>query len=145
MKNMTTVKDPINAAIDHIAKVAGKLPDIQSAIVALLLSLNAPVDRDGFGYLRVAIESYMKNPNQMITKELYPEIAQVFNRECGEIQIERTIRSTIAVIWQNCDPEVWNIFFPKGCAGHDAKPSNLQFVSRLAYLVFLWNSSRNER
>lgn len=135
---MLTGAYPMESVMEHLSRVAGKYADVDSAIMAVLLALNVPADRDGFKYLRVAIESYMRDPTQTMTKELYPQIAGLFSREPNGMPIERTIRSCVSVAFDNRNTEVWNLYFPEGCAGNHKKPTNHQFISRIASLIHLW-------
>jgi two-component system response regulator (stage 0 sporulation protein A) len=69
-------------------------------------------------------------PDLAITKELYPEVAAV----CGGDwkHVERTIRSAITAAWKKRDEEVWQQYFPPEPDGTFRKPTNGDFITRMA-------------
>ena len=66
----------------------------------------------------------------MLTKELYGTVAQQFHASAA--QVERSIRTAIHSAWQSRDERVWQRFFPTGAGGIVRRPTNGEFISRLA-------------
>ena len=95
-----------------------------------LLSLNIPSKLRGYAYLREAIPRMMKDPDQPITKVLYPAVGAVFG--CKGTHVERSIRSAIDTAWKQRDDRVWQRYFRVGSDGVIPRPSNAAFISRLA-------------
>ena len=62
----------------HIRAPLVTPPDPQTQVTNLLLSLNIPSKLRGYAYLREAIPRMMKDPDQPITKVLYPAVGAVF-------------------------------------------------------------------
>lgn len=60
----------------HIRAPLVTPPDPQTQVTNLLLSLNIPSKLRGYAYLREAIPRMMKDPDQPITKVLYPAVAR---------------------------------------------------------------------
>lgn len=100
--------------------------DPRSQVSQLLLSLSLSTKHNGYGYLTEAILMYARNPEQAITKVLYPEVAKIFGRNKGHV--ERSIRSALEAAWDHGDPAVWRQYFP----GAQCRPSNAVFISRMA-------------
>lgn len=105
-------------------------PDPHTLISNILLNLGIPTKLKGYGYLREAIEIFAQNPEQTITKELYSEVG---NRCHATItQVERSIRTAIETAWEHQNSQAWWRYFPAGEMETAGRPTNGEFVSRLA-------------
>ena len=102
----------------------------QVSVGAILFSLGIPTKLRGHACLREAILSMARKPGQSITKELYPEVARICNGTAT--QVERSIRSAIAAAWKNRDEALWRRYFMSDRAGKVGKPTNADFITRLA-------------
>lgn len=94
-------------------------------ICRFLLWLNVPTGYDGYQTLVEALVQLGADPEQSITKVLYPEVARRVG--CGAPAVERNIRTAIEHAWSNRDPERWQRYFP-GCT---SRPSNKLFFTRV--------------
>ena len=114
------------------------LPDPQTQVPNLLLRLGIPTRLKGYQQARVAILKMAEEPDMAITKELYPAVAEA----CGgdRDHVERTIRSAITAAWKKRDEQVWGQYFLPGPDGTVPKPTNGEFITRLAECLRL---SRN--
>lgn len=92
----------------------------------LLLSLQFPTNLKGFPELKTALILLEQDPDQLITKVLYPEVTKQLHRDSG--QVERNIRHAISTTWKRRNAEVWNYYFPNAVK----RPSNAVFLRRLA-------------
>lgn len=102
------------------------LPDT----VCLLQQLGLSGKLTGSRYLDCAVPLFSRNPDQMLTKELYGTVAQQFHASAA--QVERSIRTAIHSAWLTRDERVWRRFFPTGEDGTVRRPTNGEFISRLA-------------
>lgn len=105
-------------------------PDPRTHVTNLLLSLGLPTKLRGYAYLREAILLMAKNPDQSITKELYPAVSVVCGCKAGHV--ERSIRNAIETAWNHRDDRVWQLYFQPGLDGVIPRPTNAAFISRLA-------------
>lgn len=99
-----------------------------------LRQLGFPVRRAGYRYLLAAIPLYAENPNQYLTKELYPKIAKCCNGKDSRA-VEHAMRTVIDYAWSHRDDGVWRKYFAPGPRGTIPCPSNKEFISRLAELI----------
>lgn len=106
--------------------------DLRMAAAELLLALGISAGSKGYQYLREAIPRYVRDPQQMLTKELYPAIAKAYGASLP--QVERAMRTAIERAWKNRDEQLWLRYFPNR-GGNPEKPSNWTFISRLAALL----------
>lgn len=113
-------------------------------VTALLLALGVSPKKDGFLYLVWAVQNYRKDPGQSMTKELYPSVAAMFGPRLKSNAVEKSIRVTIDQAWRDCDEETWKLFFPAP-GGLWARPSNTEFIARLACLLELWLAARDSK
>lgn len=105
--------------LSHIQK-ENKLKD-------LLLDLGIPRHLRGYRYIIRAVLLYEENPDQMMTKEIYPTVAKEFNVK-GE-QVERSIRHAIECAWKRCPIEVQEKFFGSTVSLNKCKPTNSEFIA----------------
>lgn len=96
----------------------------------LLLSLGIPTKLRGYEYLRQAVVLMAQDPEQSITKELYPAVGQLCHCKAGHV--ERSIRNAIDAAWHRRDDRVWMQYFSPGPDGTIPRPTNAALISRLA-------------
>ena len=104
--------------------------DLQLRISGLLMMMGFSVKLHGFKYLREAISQILRNPDQSITKELYPQVGKVYHTAGSHV--ERSIRGAIADAWKRKDDRVWQLYFPADSKGKMTKPTNAAFITRMA-------------
>ena len=131
---------PIQDTLDHARFLARQFHkcDAQYVILITLLELDVPTNYDGFDYLSRAIAFYYEDPAQMITKGLYAVVADAYGGSVGDSQIESSIRSAIKSAWKKKDDTVWSLYFPFDKDGKIKRPSNTEFISRIARVLQLW-------
>lgn len=136
----------IGNTLNHVLFLARHFDkrNVQQVIMVLLIELGVPTHYDGFDYLVKAVYIFCTDPTQMIMKGLYPAIARQYNREIDASHIEQAIRGAIQYAWKRHDDETWLRYFPPNPEGLLTKPTNTEFVSRLAYVVELWKSTSLE-
>lgn len=127
----------IRATVSRINDLSQRLhppqishPDPRTQVSNLLITLGISTKLRGYAYLRESILIFSRDPDQSVTKILYPAVGSLCgsNRE----QVERSIRSAIEKAWLNRDDRVWQLYFPPGSDGVTPRPSNAVFISRLA-------------
>lgn len=112
--------------------------DLQSVTIAVLFELGIDTDILGFEYLKRAIGLCCTAPGQMVMNEVYPSVGKMFDAKPNKHQVEQTIRTAITKAWKDRDDQVWRIFFPPDKNGVIQKPSNGEFITRIAYFLQLW-------
>lgn len=128
----------IDAVIARIADLSGQLrsplfanPDPRTQISNVLISLGIPTKLHGYSYLREAILLMSRDMSQSITKELYPAVAKICNVSNSKL-VERSIRSCIGTSWLHRDEQIWRLYFAPDSSGQIPKPTNGDFICRLA-------------
>lgn len=102
----------------------------QILIKQILRDLGIPVHRKGYRQLIVAIQLYMQDRNQSLTKEIYPIVSTVIGYTDWRL-IERNTRSVIQYAWEHGNPDIWHLYFPQV----RKSPSNKLFITTLAELL----------
>jgi CheY-like chemotaxis protein len=132
----------IHATVERIKDLVEKsrkipiLPQNRLTNVSgILFTLSVPTKLRGYACLREAILCSVQNPDQSITKELYPRVAQLCNGTPG--QVERSIRSAIGAAWKNRDDSLWRQYFGSDAEGNTRKPTNAEFIARVADLLIV--------
>lgn len=107
-------------------------PSAESVVTTQMYDLGMPSNLAGFAQARMGIMMLTKDPGQSITKELYPAIAAQSEQRTSAGSVERNIRTAINAAWCRHNEEVWRRYFPATPDGHVPKPTNTQFLTRLA-------------
>ena len=109
-------------------------PDPHSKAAQHLHLLGFPTHLDGYQQLCIALPLFAQNPQQLMTKELYPAVAKLCNGKDGRA-VEHSIRKAIRVTWEHRDNAVWRKYFASGPRGHIPCPTNKAFICRLAEIL----------
>ncbi len=127
----------MQAVVSRVADMAARLeaptvthPDARITASNLLLSLNVPARLSGYTYLREAILLMAKDPSQSLTKELYPAVAAIIRGNAR--QVEHAMRCAIRTAWEHRDERIWRMYFWPDGAGQLPRPTNAEFIARLA-------------
>ena len=105
-------------------------PDMRATVSNVLLTLRIPTKLRGYVCAREAILYLMREPGMSVTKELYPAVAALCDGTPA--QVERAIRGAIHAGWIQGAGETWSQFFRPRSDGKIHKPSNGEFLSRIA-------------
>jgi two-component system response regulator (stage 0 sporulation protein A) len=127
----------VNATLERIRDLSRRnttpslpAPDIRSTVSNVLLRLGMPTKLRGYGCVREAILCMMRDPDMSVTKELYPMVAQLCDGNTA--QVERAIRGAILAAWNTGDQKQWRRYFITAQNGQVPKPTNAEFISRIA-------------
>lgn len=130
--------DVLAQRIDELAAqtpVEQILHDSPYALVtSTLLELGMTASRAGFQYCRDAILMLREEPALRLTKEVYPQIASRYNT--GPSAVEKSIRDSIAAVWQCERQERLGRFFFRASNGVYPRPSNHVFLSTVTERLF---------
>ena len=101
-------------------------------VMNALLELGTPDHIKGHKYLICAVEMAIENPEvtEMMTKVLYPEVAKKYRTTAS--RTERAIRHAIEVTWDRGEYEVLAKYFGNTVSPRKGKPTNSEFISRMA-------------
>lgn len=121
------------AAVSQIYQMLHFDKNVDNAgnIEATLLLLGLRMNLSGFDCLHTAIRLLQENPDQPLTKVLYPEVAKI----CGGTpqRVERAIRNVIHDAWLRRDDKIWMAYFPRNRKGEISQPCNGDFITRIAF------------
>jgi two-component system response regulator (stage 0 sporulation protein A) len=132
------LRKPCSAKViaGHIEEIAGavndspiKPSDLQAEISELLLQLQFKNNLDGYRYVVSGLPMFAENPQQTLTKELYPAIAKLHGKNSG--QVERSIRNAIDQAWLNKDDRIWRMYFAPAPDGSIPRPTNGRLLHTL--------------
>lgn len=128
---------PIDSLIDRLEDmleaseaVVPTAPDPDSVLTGMLLALSVPSHRKGFRYCRMGIRMCAQDPTLQVTKEVYPAVAKEFGT--SKLAVEKAIRAVIEAAWEHRNDSLWRQYFPPAPNGQIPRPTNTQFLFRLA-------------
>ena len=136
------VKKPCTAGAiaSHIREISGlsqiRTPTQPQPSVELsdfLLHLGLGGHRDGYHFLVYGTPLFAANPQQTVTKELYPAIGKHFGK--SGLQVERSMRSAIHSAWAQRDDRIWREYFSPAPDGTIPRPTNSQMLFTLIRLL----------
>ncbi len=105
---------------------------IEVRISKVLHKLGIPAHIKGYLYLREAIKLVFEDINMMgaVTKKLYPTVAENFDTTPS--RVERAIRHAIDVAWDKGEQKVIRNYFGNTLTSSSGKPTNSQFIAKIA-------------
>lgn len=106
---------------------------IEEKITYYLQKMAIPPNIKGFDYLKEAINKFVKNNTIYMKKELYPEVADIFNTT--STRVERNIRHAIEVGFSRADPSDIEEIFGNTFSANGGNPTNSEFIAMIADLV----------
>lgn len=109
--------------------------DPEYLIREILLDLGAPDHLLGHPYVVKAVMLVIEDQMYInsITFGLYPQLAAIFDTTAA--RVERAIRHLIEVTWARGDWDVLNSYFGNTVSADKGKPTNGEFIARLANVV----------
>lgn len=111
--------------LNHCSVSNASAFDPYSFCADTLLAMGLSPKHRGYHYLREAVVLMVRDPEQSVTKELYPAVASACHSQAHHV--ERSIRSALSAAWDRRETAVWEQYFHL-----DRCPSNAVFISRLA-------------
>lgn len=110
------------------------LQDLHALTAHHLQMLNFATHRDGYRHLCIAIPLFLKDPRQLLTKELYPKVAELWG--AGDARaVEHSIRNAIEDAFRHRDSALWRRYFAGMEEGFRVCPSNKAFLCRMAQIL----------
>ena len=137
------MESTIERTLCHIQLLARHLDpcNLRAGIVVVLMELGIPTKCAGFEFLKKAIELQYEDPTRTLSKDIYFEICSCYN-QYSEWLVERAIREAIKRAWLQGSRQAWDWY----CSydGHAAanKPTNSEFISRIAYVLEIWQECK---
>lgn len=99
----------------------------------ILALLGFKMNTVGCRITEMAICRYADNICQPLTTQLYPQVAEAC---CGTAtQVEKAIRSSVENAYKERNDQIWSMYFATGKNGKVSKPSNADFLARIALCV----------
>lgn len=132
----------IRATVDRILDLCDRRrtqrpPSLEPSVLLsrMLLRMGLANRHHGCPYLHEAILLMSRNRGQAITKELYPAVGAIFG--INALQVERCIRNALHLAWAQRDNEIWKEYLDSDPDGTVPRPSNGDFICRMADLLLL--------
>jgi len=137
------MQSTIDKTIDHVLFLARHLGgcDLRGVVIVILMEMGIPTKNVGFEFMKYAILLQHDDPTRLLTNDIYAEICLNYKQNSEE-QVEQAIMNAIKMAWRHGDRDAWDWFFSYGGKPVTNKPSNSDFISRIAYILELWQECR---
>lgn len=111
--------------------------ELERYITGIMLEIGVPAHLKGYHYLRDAILLTGRDMEivSSVTKLLYPIVAKRF--KTTDQKVERAIRNAIEVSWNRGNVETFEEMFGYSIASGKARPTNSEYIARIADKVRL--------
>ncbi|HID0881980.1 TPA: sporulation transcription factor Spo0A [Clostridium botulinum] len=130
---------PETCSQEKISLSKNEPADLEQEITDIIHEIGVPAHIKGYMYLREAITMVVNDMELLsaVTKELYPSIAKKYNTTAS--RVERAIRHAIEVAWSRGQVETINNIFGYTINNGKGKPTNSEFIARVADKLRLKN------
>lgn len=140
------MESTIEKTLHHVLLLARHLDscNLHGAIVVVLMELGVPTKCVGFEFLKKAIQLQHRDPTRTLAKDIYLEISLQYKQNSEEV-VDQAIREAVKMAWRHGSRQAWDWYFSYG--GHSAsnKPTNSEFISRIAYILEIWQECKKVR
>lgn len=136
----------IERTLSHIMLLARHLDrcNLRGAIIVVLMELGVPTKCVGFEFLKSVIELQYEDPTRALAKDIYLEISLHYKQNSEEL-VEQAIREAIRMAWRRGSRRAWDWYFSYDGRSVLNKPTNGEFISRIAYILEIWQECRMTR
>lgn len=139
--NMSALKDLVDLLSRYYQLLSAQQSarqdkaDISAHIDRALSDLGVPDHLLGYRYLQLAISRAVEEPEAVyaITGLLYPDVARRYGTTAS--LVERAIRHAVETGWSRCDEQTRQRYFGGKIRPGRQKPTNAEFIARIANLV----------
>lgn len=131
------------ARILEMAEWQEQTSALDTELRSLLAVLGFKINHAGCVITEMCLKQYLQDPKQGLCSQLYPAVAQQLG--VSDKSVERAMGRAVESAWNNRDEQIWRMYFPVGKNGKVAKPSNAQFLSRIADCLTQWVEPEIER
>ena len=137
------MESTIERTLCHILLLVRHLDscNLRGMIVVALMELGIPTKCVGFEFLKRAIELQWKDPTRRLTKDIYLEISLHYRQNSEEL-VEQAIREAIKMAWRHGSRKAWDWYFSYDGRAVLNKPTNGEFISRIAYVLEIWQECK---
>ena len=137
------MESTIERTLCHIVLLSKHLDhyNLRGAIIVVLMELGVPTKCVGFEFLKKAIELQRKDPTRALAKDIYLEISLHYKQSSEEL-VEQAIRDAIKMAWRHGSRKAWDWYFSYDERPVTNKPSNSEFISRIAYILEIWQECK---
>ncbi len=140
------MESTIERTLGHIQLLARHLDpySFRARIVVILMELGIPTKHAGFEYLKKAIELKYEDPTRALSKDMYLEVCSCYN-QYSEWAVEIAIRKAIKMAWMYGSRQAWDWYFSYDGQTIANKPTNNEFISRIAYVLEIWQECKSTK
>lgn len=133
------MESTIERTLAHVLLLVRHLEycNLPGFVLVVLMELGLPTKCLGFECLKAAIRLQNENPTRSLTKDIYAEIAKRIGN-CTEEQVDQAIREVIKMAWKYGSQNAWDWYFSYDGKPVMKRPTNSEFISRVAYIMELW-------
>ena len=137
------MESTIEKTLCHIQLLARHLDryNLRAGVVVVLMELGVPTKCVGFEFLKKAIELQSKDPTRTLAKDIYLEIFLHYKQNSEEL-VEQSIREAIKMAWMHGSRKAWDWYFSYDGRSATIKPTNSEFISRIAYILEIWQECK---
>lgn len=140
------MESTIERTLRHVLLLARHLDSCnpRGVIIVMLMELGVPTKCVGFEFLKKAIQLQNTDPTRALAKDIYLEILLQYKLNSEEL-VDQSIREAVKLAWRHGSRQAWDWYFSYGGQTISDKPTNSEFISRMAYILEIWQECKKVR
>ena len=133
------MQSTIDKTLSHVLRLSEHAGNrsIAAKVIVVMMELRMPTKCNGFEFLKKSILLQHKDPTRALSGDIYQEIALHYRQDSEDL-VDQAIRETIDRAWKTGSKKAWDWYFSYDGQSQARKPSNSDVISRIAYVVELW-------
>lgn len=139
------MKSTIDETLTHVSFLVRHLEayNLRGGVIVALMELGVPTHMMGSALVRQAILLQISNPTRALKNDIYAEIMCQYT-QVSENQVDQAIRAVIKHAWKYGSKEAWDWYFSYDGRPITLRPTNSEFISRIATILELWQNSAHK-
>lgn len=100
--------------------------------------------QDGFHYAMNAVNRLCDDPFETLRNGVYLAVGLLRTPVADQDEVEQSLRFSIKNAFKTRCIQLWNYYFPEGCAGSKTCPSNRDYLMAIVDFIELWQGCCEE-
>lgn len=118
--------------------------ELRSITLLIMYDLGIPVNYSGFDYLKHVIPLAVNRSSQIVVRELFEEVGTYYTPVVEYWAMDSSVRDALKMAWNARDLYKWSCYFPDYMLRRKKSPSNLEFITAVAYFLEMWQGCCKE-
>ncbi len=129
--------DPIQKHAEFLANNIS-VPNVSNVVLLILYDLSIPVNCVGFRYLKDVLPNTLQNTSHIVESELFDSVGSRYVPAVSTQNMASAVHNVLQKAWSMHTYSRWRKYVPEYIMERSNAPSNLEFISCIAYFLEFW-------